>query len=249
MVRLLHGHLLAEPPHDALPLAIRGPRVVPDAGQLVRERHHGLPRRRPEAGLILVVGRLGGVTRLRQGAPRGMPLRLQHVRDQPVVGGDAESAPLCQLRFILSALPLERPQSRGLGRPRDECIRHGEGQRDRLGPHDLHQEVGDGRLESASGHALTGRFPAGHARALTARVGHDPLPPALVIAHGHPLPAAATPPQPVQEGRALSWGTQALRRLGLTMGGQWGQVPLIGRPRDVADMRVAPDHLPGLAGH
>jgi hypothetical protein len=127
-------------------LAIRGPRVVPEAGQRLRECHHRLPLCGTEVGLILLVMLLGGVTRRRQGAPLGMPLCLQHVGHQSVVGVDAARAPLCQLRFILSALHVELRQPRGLGRPRDECILHGEGQRDRLRRHRLHEDVSDGPL-------------------------------------------------------------------------------------------------------
>jgi hypothetical protein len=156
VVPLLHGHILDEQPHHALPLALRGPQVTPEAGKLVRERHHRLPLRRPEAGLILLVWLLGGFTRFRQGAQLGIPLRLQHVGHQSVLGVDAEIAPRRQLRFLLGALHLELPQPRGLGCPGDEFILHGEGQRDRLGRHHLHEDVGDGRIEIAAGHALTG---------------------------------------------------------------------------------------------
>jgi hypothetical protein len=80
----------------------------------------------------------------------------------------------CQLHFILSTLHLEVRQPSGLARPCDECILHGERQRDLLGRHRLHEDVSDGQIEIASGHALTGWFPAGNARALTARVRHAP---------------------------------------------------------------------------
>ena len=57
--------LEADALYQALPLALRGPRVVPEAGKLLRERHHRLPLCRTEAGLILLVLLLGGFTRLR----------------------------------------------------------------------------------------------------------------------------------------------------------------------------------------
>ena len=197
MVHLLHGHSLDEQPHHALPLAIRRPRVAPEAGKISREIHHRLPLRRTKVGLILLMLLLGGFTHFRPGAQFGIPLRLQHIGHQPVLWGDAEIAPLRQRCFILGALHLELPQPCGCGGPSDELILHGEGQRDRLGRHHLHEDVGDGPIEIAPGHALTGWFSAGNARTLTELIRHNPPPPALLIAHGHPLPAAATQHQPL----------------------------------------------------
>src|SRR4029434_8562347 len=53
-LRLLHGHVLDEEAHEQLPLARRGPWVVPEAGKRVGELEERLAFRRAETDLILV---------------------------------------------------------------------------------------------------------------------------------------------------------------------------------------------------
>jgi hypothetical protein len=88
----------------------------------------------------------------------------------------------------------------------------------------------------------------GNPRALTEIVRHNPLPAALMITHRHPLPAAATQHQPLQEGRSLPWGVQSVGRIGLTIRGQLRDMRFIRLPGQIAHMGIADDHLPLLTG-
>jgi hypothetical protein len=139
----------------------------------------------------LVVLLFGGLPRCRQRPQFRVPFCLQDIGYQPVVGIDAQIAPLRQIRFILRAFHLELPQARRLGGPGDHLVLDCEGRGDGFGGHHLHKNIGNRRVEIAPRDPLTGWGPTGNPCALTQIVGDDPLPAALMIAHSHPLPAVA----------------------------------------------------------
>ena len=72
---------------------------------------------------------------------------------------------------------------------------------------------------------------------------------ALVIAHGHPFPAATADDQSLQQGGAFRAGPAARRRRGLGVLGEGAEVLLELLPGDVAGMGVRDQHDPLLTGH
>src|SRR6266508_5006723 len=72
---------------------------------------------------------------------------------------------------------------------------------------------------------------------------------ALLVAHGHALPATSADHQSLQQGRAFAgWAGAAVLPVGRRAGGQAALVVLVLLPAEVAVVRVGDERDPGLAG-
>jgi hypothetical protein len=114
LVSLHQGHVLDEQADHALALPRRRGGVVPEPRKVRGEREHLLALLLAEqtsvAATLAIVVFLGDGQR----PQLDVPLRLQGVGDETVVGIDTQVAALCQLSFVAGAFDLLATQPVGL---------------------------------------------------------------------------------------------------------------------------------------
>jgi len=237
-------HVLDEQPQHPLALPHRCPRIMPHAGEVV---HQGVnagpavsPHRRP------VRGRGPSVLLLGLGEPRQLlvPLAFQAVGHEPVLRTHQHELPLGDLRLFAGARDMRLSEAIDVGFARAEFLEDLQGDVERGRGDRLEHDLADRLVEPGAGDDLADplrrRDPAP-----VAHVVGDRMPVADDVADGHPIPAAATEHQALQEGHPFAGRTAApIRSVAMRIGQERRLIGLELFPGDVAGVGVGQEDLP-----
>jgi len=179
----------------------------------------------------------------------GVPVRLQHVGDQAIVGIDAQKPALGQVGLVARPLYLLLAQAVSLLSAGDHFGLHGECHLQGLRRDGAHEQSADRGIDWTAGDELAGTPALLNSLVLADIVGHQ-APPPLVIVDAQALSAAATQGHTLQERRALSrragWPILAV---GLGVLPQTPLILLVRFPGDVPHVRAGKESKPLLPRH
>jgi hypothetical protein len=191
LVGAVQGDVIDQQPRDALALARRGGGVGPELGEVGGERADarlvlvGERGVRGGAGaLVVVLGALGG-------AQRVVVVGFESVGDEPVGGIDGEVAAAGELGVLLGAVDVAVSELVGFVGARLELGLDGERDVERERRDGVQEQLADRLVDRRSGEREADGAVALDVLADALVVGHE-LAAALVVADGHPPPAAAT---------------------------------------------------------
>ena len=245
LVGLVEGDVVDDEPDHPFAFPLRGGGVGPQPGEVGGQR--------TDLGLLLVAehgvglpGPVVGVLGVAQGPKRVVPVGFEAVGDEPIVGIDRQVAPPGGLGTVTGAFDVGGAQPVGFGGASGEFGLDAQGDLERERGEGVQHERGDGGIDTGAGHALAARGAVldrcGHA--LVVGMFHTA---AGVVAHGHPLPAAAAHREALEQRRSFAWRTGG--PVGAVRGGvaeEAGLVDLERLPGDVAGMGVADQRGPLL---
>ena len=152
---------------------------------------------------VVLAGLLAGVLGLGQGAERGVPVGFEGVGDEPVGGVDGEVAAAGQVGVVAGALDVGGAQGVGLVGAVLQLGGDGEGGLDGERGEGVDEQLPDPLVQAGAGDGLAD--PAGVLDAVAlADVGGEFAAAALVVADGHPLPAAPADDDALQQRGAFA---------------------------------------------
>jgi hypothetical protein len=182
--------VLDEQAGHALALTVGRRRLVPEPGQVGRERHDASALRLVEDHPVAAALPLGLLLGLGHRAEPSVPVRLELVSDQAVVRVDLHEPAAGQVGLVARPFHVAVPEVLGLVEARLKLLLHGEGRFQRHGGHGLNEQLADGLVDVLAGEALADRLRPLDPVPLT-RIHRHGLPVTGVVAHGHALPAHA----------------------------------------------------------
>ncbi len=190
-------HVLDEEPRQTLLLANGCGRIVPEAREVGGEGQ--------DLAAVLVVRRAGIILgllfvaslRVGEGAELGVPVGLEGIGDQTVVGIDATVAAFRQLRFVAGALYVLAPESVHLVGPAAELVANLKCDIESDGGNAFDKQATDRLVDAGSGHPLADGIAARDVGALT-HVHGSRSGAWKVVTHRHALAAAPAQEDPLQ---------------------------------------------------
>src|SRR6266511_2274642 len=177
-----------------------------------------------------------------------VPVGLQRGGDQAVVGVDGQVAPSGQLGGVAGSFHLGAAQPVGLLGARRQLVGDGQGDLQGHRADGCQQQLAHGVVDAAAEDGLAAGGGGLDAGALTDIDGGEVVA-ALLVAHGHALPATSADHQSLQQGWAFAGRAgAAVLPMGRRAGGQAALVVLELLPAEIADVRVGDERDPVLAG-
>jgi hypothetical protein len=160
-------HVVHEKSHHALALAIGRRRLLPKLRQIGGEREDARALRLIENGFVALASALVFLLGAGESTELPVPLGLEFVGHQTIVGIDLHEAPARQVSLVSRSLHLARPKPFRLVSARLDLLLHGEGGLKRHRRHRLDEEASDGLIDVGARDALAERLGARDASALT----------------------------------------------------------------------------------
>jgi len=224
LVRAQQGDVLDEEADHPLAFALRRRRIRPQAPEVGREREDPGSLGRIDERAIALAGPLVRLLRVGERAELRVPVGLEGVRDEAVVRIDPQVPALGELGLIAGPLDLHSAERIGLGGSGGELGLDLERRAERQRADRLDEQVADRPVDRCADDPGTAGLRMLDRLALALILG-DRSATHHRIADAHPLPAAATDHQALEERGTLSgWTRPPLGTVGLGVLGEAAQV-------------------------
>ena len=217
---------------------------TPEAGEVGGEREDLGPALLGQRRAVGHAPPLVLLLRRRERPQLGVPVGLEGVGHEAVVGVDAQVAALSQLGLVAGPLDLPVAEPVGLIGARLELGLDSQRHLERERAHGLDEQLPERAVDVAAEHLLAGRAGLLDA-ALLADVERSRPTVARHVAHGHALAAATADDQSLEQRRSLAGRALApFGPVGLGVLAEARQVGLVLRPADVAGMGIEDERVP-----